>query len=104
MKTNFDKLIEYRSHAMERARCPYSEDERRQMVEAAIMRVEASLRQERRYEFRRYAVAACVALLVGVAAYHVIPSQECMMHSSLFVRSSYVVDSINSMFYHEEIS
>lgn len=104
MKTNFDKLIDYRSHAMERAHCPYSEDELRQMVKVVIMRAEANRRQVLRYEFRRYAAAACVALLMGVAAYQVIPSEEYMMHSSVSVRSSYVVASINSMINYGEIA
>lgn len=75
-KTDFETLIALRAHAMERAHCPYDEEQLRAMVTQAVRRVEterkarADRRRYRRQVLARYAVAACVSavLVFGISA------------------------------------
>ena len=99
-KTDFDTLIAFRSHAMEKARCPYNEEQLRAQIAQVVQRVEAErlIQANRRQVLSRYFAAACVALMLGCGTYITVPQNELpAMRVSMQIDRRNVPDTIANM-------
>lgn len=101
MRTNFETLLELRKDAMDRARCPYDEEQIRQMVAVAVERVEA--RNFRWWLVRHYSVAACVAAMMvwGVNVYAV-PAPSLPRSTGMAVNRQVAEMQVGDMLQHVE--